>query len=66
MDNNTKDLANNSFGTIIQEVQKIINSDGSDFCKAFAISDLVKPEIIKNIDIPEIHLAPDHVDNIPV
>lgn len=58
--------AGNSFNAIIQEVQQVINSDMSEFGKYFAISALVKPGIINNIDIDGLELTPNKVNDIPL
>lgn len=48
---------NQTFEDVLSEIEKVLKSDMTGFCKTFAISELVKPEIIYNIDIPEIEMS---------
>ena len=48
-----------TFDDLIDEINGVLSSDKTPFGKCFAISDIVKPEIINNIDIPGLHVAED-------
>ena len=68
--------SNNSLQTfdgVLQEIQGVISSDNTPFGKCFAIKELVKPEILGNINIPDLfvsdslqELVPNDVNNISV
>lgn len=45
------------FEDIILEIENILSSGQTPFCKTFAIADLVSPEIIYNIDVPEVEMS---------
>jgi hypothetical protein len=48
---------NETFEDLIEKIKKVIESDHSSFGKVFTIAELVKPEIINNIDIPGLRLT---------
>lgn len=45
------------FDDIIADIQSVLSSSTTDFCKVFAISNLVEKEIIYNIDVPEVEMS---------
>lgn len=45
------------FEDVLSDIENILLSDQTPFCKTFAIADLVRPEIIYNIDVPEVEMS---------
>ena len=52
------------FDSIVEKINRELNSDKTNFGKVFAISELVSPEIIWNINIPAFNLVPAEVDGV--
>lgn len=48
---------NVTFESLIEKIKKVLELDHTDFGKVFTIAELVKPEIINNIEIPGLSLA---------
>ena len=47
-----------TFDSIIEKVKDILEGEMTSFGKCFSISELLRPEVIENMEIPELELIP--------